>query len=65
MLNYPKPREGTETCQLQSQVRAQAQGKLNYPKPREGTETVFRPSRVPKSLMVLNYPKPREGTETC
>ena len=50
-LNYPKPREGTETgAQPGRAHRRRAQ--LNYPKPREGTET--RPSRVPKSLMVCS-----------
>ena len=38
MLNYPKPREGTETRHLAS-ASFLSLFLLNYPKPREGTET--------------------------
>ena len=39
MLNYPKPREGTETEPELALVVARPHDLLNYPKPREGTET--------------------------
>ena len=38
MLNYPKPREGTETHGFRALVDGHLP-QLNYPKPREGTET--------------------------
>ena len=38
LLNYPKPREGTETMRPRASPRV-PHTSLNYPKPREGTET--------------------------
>ena len=65
MLNYPKPREGTETKHATPADCDLLDLELNYPKPREGTETEPELALVvarPHDL--LNYPKPREGTET-
>ena len=63
LLNYPKPREGTET-RLSGFVALLVNcSRLNYPKPREGTET-SRPRGASRGVAELNYPKPREGTET-
>ena len=62
MLDYPKPREGTETHY--PGVILRFNGVLDYPKPREGTETRSLAMLSILPPLKLDYPKPREGTET-
>ena len=63
-MNYPKPREGTETRPIASYTIISVLVELPQA-PRGDGNREMPLSMFSPFLHKLNYPKPREGTETC
>ena len=62
-MNYPKPREGTETyCIIYNYQCSNVLVELPQAPRGDGNDEVLDAFAL--VVIVLNYPKPREGTET-